>query len=116
MAPITEKLAFDDRATCSVLTTVRAAELPPNLSKRPKVRPEQRWMNTLPASLKTAAKMDGEHPDQAHDRAKWRQGIRKTNAATNGTNNLVSLLAAAVDAVRVSGHTIQVSWSIEVFP
>ncbi|EYC12765.1 hypothetical protein Y032_0046g1411 [Ancylostoma ceylanicum] len=46
--------------------------------KRPKGRPKQRWMDTLHADLKTV----GMHPDQAHDRTKWRQGISKAEPAT----------------------------------
>ncbi|EYC43008.1 hypothetical protein Y032_0507g2693 [Ancylostoma ceylanicum] len=37
--------------------------------KRPKGRPKQRWIDTLHSDLKLA----GIHPDQAHDRTKWRQ-------------------------------------------
>ncbi|EYC36474.1 hypothetical protein Y032_0893g2905 [Ancylostoma ceylanicum] len=46
--------------------------------KRPRGRPKQRWLDTLHADLKLA----GVHPDQAQDRAKWRQKIRKANLAT----------------------------------
>ncbi|EYB87852.1 hypothetical protein Y032_0256g368 [Ancylostoma ceylanicum] len=46
--------------------------------KRPKGRPKQRWLDTLHADLKHV----GVHPDQAHDRAKWRQKIRKADPAT----------------------------------
>ncbi|EYB86975.1 hypothetical protein Y032_0270g856 [Ancylostoma ceylanicum] len=46
--------------------------------KRPKGRPKQRRMDTLHADLKTV----GMHPDQAHDRTKWRQGISKADPVT----------------------------------
>ncbi|EYB86499.1 hypothetical protein Y032_0278g1176 [Ancylostoma ceylanicum] len=46
--------------------------------KRPKERLRQRWMDTLHTDLKTV----GMHPDQAHDRTKWRQGISKADPAT----------------------------------
>ncbi|EYC32637.1 hypothetical protein Y032_0002g1009 [Ancylostoma ceylanicum] len=46
--------------------------------KRPKGRPKQGWLDTLHADLKHV----GVHPDQAHDRAKWRQKIRKADSAT----------------------------------
>ncbi|KIH65377.1 hypothetical protein ANCDUO_04303 [Ancylostoma duodenale] len=49
--------------------------------KRPKGRPKQRWMDTLHADLKAA----GIHPDQAHDRTKWRQVIGRA-PPSNGTN------------------------------
>ncbi|KAL6728321.1 hypothetical protein Aduo_010102 [Ancylostoma duodenale] len=45
--------------------------------KRPKGRPKQRWLDTLHADLKHV----GTHPDQAHDRAKWRRKIRKADPA-----------------------------------
>ncbi|EYB87600.1 hypothetical protein Y032_0259g472 [Ancylostoma ceylanicum] len=45
--------------------------------KRPKRRPKQRWIDTLYSDLKLA----GIHPDQAHDRAKWRQRISKVDPA-----------------------------------
>ncbi|EYB96023.1 hypothetical protein Y032_0154g2995 [Ancylostoma ceylanicum] len=48
------------------------------LGKRPKGRPKQRWLDTLHADLKHV----GVHPDQAHDRVKWRQKIRKADPAT----------------------------------
>ncbi|EYB94626.1 hypothetical protein Y032_0169g222 [Ancylostoma ceylanicum] len=51
--------------------------------KRPKGRLKQRWMNTLHVHLKAV----GMHPDQAHDRIKWRQGINKADPPPpNGTN------------------------------
>ncbi|EYC37026.1 hypothetical protein Y032_0834g2591 [Ancylostoma ceylanicum] len=46
--------------------------------KRPKGRPKQRWLDTLHVDLKHV----GVHPDQAHDRVKWRQKIRKADPAT----------------------------------
>ncbi|EYC36881.1 hypothetical protein Y032_0847g2669 [Ancylostoma ceylanicum] len=46
--------------------------------KRPKGRPKQRWLDTMHADLKHV----GVHPDQAHDRVKWRQKIRKADPAT----------------------------------
>ncbi|EYC44370.1 hypothetical protein Y032_0463g1909 [Ancylostoma ceylanicum] len=46
--------------------------------KRPKGRPKQRWLDTLHADLKLARI----HPDQAHDRAIWRQRISKADPAT----------------------------------
>ncbi|EYC05843.1 hypothetical protein Y032_0080g1396 [Ancylostoma ceylanicum] len=49
-------------------------ELP---GKRPKGRPKQRWPDTLHADLKHV----GVHPDQAHNRAEWRQKIRKADPA-----------------------------------
>ncbi|KIH56319.1 hypothetical protein ANCDUO_13501 [Ancylostoma duodenale] len=46
--------------------------------KRSKGRPKQRWMDTLHADLKVVRI----HPDQAHDRAKWRQGVSRANPAS----------------------------------
>ncbi|EYC17971.1 hypothetical protein Y032_0029g1984 [Ancylostoma ceylanicum] len=46
--------------------------------KRPKGRPKHRWLDTLHADLKLA----GIHPDQAHDRAKWRQRTSTADPAT----------------------------------
>ncbi|EYB91708.1 hypothetical protein Y032_0203g1848 [Ancylostoma ceylanicum] len=46
--------------------------------KRPRGRPEQRWLDTLHADLKLV----GVHQNEAHDRAKWRQKIRKADPAT----------------------------------
>ncbi|EYB97808.1 hypothetical protein Y032_0137g2036 [Ancylostoma ceylanicum] len=46
--------------------------------KRLRGRTKQRWLDTLHADLKLV----GVHPDQAHDRAKWRQKIWKANSAT----------------------------------
>ncbi|RCN49909.1 hypothetical protein ANCCAN_03944 [Ancylostoma caninum] len=46
--------------------------------KRPKGRPKQRWLDTLHADLKLA----GIHPDQARDRAKWRQQTSKADPDT----------------------------------
>ncbi|EYB90790.1 hypothetical protein Y032_0214g2334 [Ancylostoma ceylanicum] len=46
--------------------------------KRPKGRPTQRRMVFLHANLKTL----GMHPEQAHDRTKWRQIISKADPAT----------------------------------
>ena len=46
--------------------------------KRPKGRPKQRWLDTLHADLKLA----GIHPDQARDRAKWRQRTSRADPAT----------------------------------
>ncbi|EYC13305.1 hypothetical protein Y032_0044g907 [Ancylostoma ceylanicum] len=48
--------------------------------KRPKGWPKQRWLDALHAYLKHV----GVHSDQAHDRAKWRQKIKKANTATEG--------------------------------
>ncbi|EYC22244.1 hypothetical protein Y032_0017g3237 [Ancylostoma ceylanicum] len=45
--------------------------------KRPKWRPQQRWLDTLHADLKHV----DVHPDQAYDRAKWRQKIRIADSA-----------------------------------
>ncbi|EYB89277.1 hypothetical protein Y032_0233g3071 [Ancylostoma ceylanicum] len=47
--------------------------------KRPKGRPEQRWLDTLHADFKLAKI----HPNQAHDRAAWCQRINKADPATN---------------------------------
>ncbi|EYC43085.1 hypothetical protein Y032_0504g2651 [Ancylostoma ceylanicum] len=46
--------------------------------KRPKGRPKQRWLDTIHAELK----LTGIHPDQAHDKAKWRQRISNADPAT----------------------------------
>ncbi|EYC01521.1 hypothetical protein Y032_0106g3740 [Ancylostoma ceylanicum] len=46
--------------------------------KRAKGRSNQRWLDTLHADLKHV----GVHPVQAHDRAKWRQKIRRADLAT----------------------------------
>ncbi|KIH63611.1 hypothetical protein ANCDUO_06085 [Ancylostoma duodenale] len=46
--------------------------------KRPKGRPKLRSLDTLHADLKLA----GIHPDEAHDRAKWRQWTTKADPAT----------------------------------
>ncbi|KIH69162.1 hypothetical protein ANCDUO_00498 [Ancylostoma duodenale] len=46
--------------------------------KRPKGRPKQPWMDTLHTDLRAA----GIHPDHAHDRTKWRQGIRRADPTT----------------------------------
>ncbi|EYB96246.1 hypothetical protein Y032_0152g2882 [Ancylostoma ceylanicum] len=43
--------------------------------KRSKGGPKQRWIDTLHSDLK----LTGIHPDQAHDRAKWRQRISKAD-------------------------------------
>ncbi|KIH68757.1 hypothetical protein ANCDUO_00905 [Ancylostoma duodenale] len=48
------------------------------IGKRPKGRPKQRRRDTLHSDLKTA----GIYPDQAHDRTRWRQGIRRADLAT----------------------------------
>ena len=48
------------------------------LGKRPRGRPRQRWLDTLHADLKIV----GAHPDQASDRNKWRNKIRKADPAT----------------------------------
>ncbi|KAL6729361.1 hypothetical protein Aduo_000422 [Ancylostoma duodenale] len=45
--------------------------------ERTKGRPKQRWLDTLHADLKLARI----HPDQAHDRAIWRQRISKADPA-----------------------------------
>ncbi|KIH64858.1 hypothetical protein ANCDUO_04827 [Ancylostoma duodenale] len=46
--------------------------------RQTKGRPKQRWLDTLHANLKLARI----HPDQAHDRAIWRQRISKADPAT----------------------------------
>ncbi|PIO69918.1 hypothetical protein TELCIR_08246 [Teladorsagia circumcincta] len=46
--------------------------------KRPRGRPKQRWLDTLHEDLKLA----GLHPDQAHNREKWRRNTRKADPAT----------------------------------
>ncbi|XP_062866921.1 uncharacterized protein LOC134329566, partial [Trichomycterus rosablanca] len=46
--------------------------------KRPKGRPKQRWTDTLHIDL-AAARL---HPDQAHDREKWRLRSRRADPAT----------------------------------
>ncbi|PIO64310.1 hypothetical protein TELCIR_14067 [Teladorsagia circumcincta] len=45
--------------------------------KRPKGRPKQRWLDTLHADLKSV----NIHPDQAFNRKKWRQHIRRADPA-----------------------------------
>nr|CDJ95465.1 RNA-directed DNA polymerase (reverse transcriptase) domain containing protein [Haemonchus contortus] len=49
--------------------------------KRPRGRPKQRWLDTLHEDLKTV----NIHPDQAFNREKWRQHIRKADSPTCGT-------------------------------
>ncbi|PIO70999.1 hypothetical protein TELCIR_07122 [Teladorsagia circumcincta] len=46
--------------------------------KRPIGRPKQRWLDTLHGDLKLVAL----HPDQAHNREKWRPHTRKAEPAT----------------------------------
>ncbi|EYC37585.1 hypothetical protein Y032_0778g2286 [Ancylostoma ceylanicum] len=46
--------------------------------KRPQGRPKQLWLDTLHTDLK----LMGVQPDHAHDRAKWRQEMRKADPAT----------------------------------
>ncbi|EYC26160.1 hypothetical protein Y032_0011g1591 [Ancylostoma ceylanicum] len=46
--------------------------------KRLEGRPKQRWLDTLHANLKHG----GVHPDQAHERTKWRPKISKADPAT----------------------------------
>ncbi|KIH60622.1 hypothetical protein ANCDUO_09119 [Ancylostoma duodenale] len=50
--------------------------------KRPKGQAKQRWLDTLHADLKLARI----NPDQAHDRAIWRQRISKADPVRNGKN------------------------------
>uniref|UniRef100_W6NDS5 Endonuclease-reverse transcriptase HmRTE-e01 n=1 Tax=Haemonchus contortus TaxID=6289 RepID=W6NDS5_HAECO len=45
--------------------------------KRPRGRPKQRWLDTLHEDLKAV----NIHPDQAFNREKWRQHIRKADPA-----------------------------------
>ncbi|XGW10231.1 hypothetical protein V3C99_012037 [Haemonchus contortus] len=45
--------------------------------RRPRGRPKQRWLDTLHEDLKTV----NIHPDQAFNREKWRQHIRKADPA-----------------------------------
>ncbi|KIH47498.1 hypothetical protein ANCDUO_22444 [Ancylostoma duodenale] len=47
------------------------------LGKRSKRQPKQRWLDTLHVDLKQVRV----HQDQDHDRARWRQKIRKANPA-----------------------------------
>ncbi|KIH54900.1 hypothetical protein ANCDUO_14951 [Ancylostoma duodenale] len=65
-------LRAEERTVCKVSLGL---EVP---GKRPKGRPGQRWPNTFHADLKLA----GIHPDQEHDRAKWRQRTTKADPAT----------------------------------
>ncbi|EYC19243.1 hypothetical protein Y032_0025g1262 [Ancylostoma ceylanicum] len=74
------KLALDGTAVLrankdTICKVVLDLEVP---GKRPKERPKQLWLETLHANLKYV----GVYPDQAHDRAKWRQKIRKADPAT----------------------------------
>ncbi|EYC21247.1 hypothetical protein Y032_0020g77 [Ancylostoma ceylanicum] len=62
-------LRADNAAVCKIALNL---EVP---GKRPRGRPKQRWIDTLHSDLKSA----GIHPDQAHDRAKWRQRISKAD-------------------------------------
>ena len=63
------------RASCdTVRRTGLELEVP---GKRPKGRPKQRWSDTLHADLKIV----GAHPDQAFNREKWRDKIRRANPA-----------------------------------
>lgn len=48
---------------------------------RPSGRPKQRWSDTLHGDLRIAKA----HPDQAHDRAKWRRLITTADPATRDT-------------------------------
>ncbi|KIH59697.1 hypothetical protein ANCDUO_10060 [Ancylostoma duodenale] len=46
--------------------------------KRPRGRPTQRWADTLHKDLRIV----GLHPDQAHERSKWRLQSRTADRAT----------------------------------
>ncbi|VDO85168.1 unnamed protein product [Heligmosomoides polygyrus] len=46
--------------------------------KRPRGRPKQRWPDTLHMDMKVT----GIHPDQAHDRERWRHDTRRADPAT----------------------------------
>ncbi|EYC31247.1 hypothetical protein Y032_0004g2049 [Ancylostoma ceylanicum] len=50
--------------------------------ERSRGRPKQQWLDTLHADLKHV----GAHRDQAHNREKWRQKIRKADADTEREN------------------------------
>ncbi|EYC05072.1 hypothetical protein Y032_0084g1763 [Ancylostoma ceylanicum] len=62
------------RADTATVCKVVLNQVPGN---RPRRQPKQRWIDTLHSGLKLA----GIHPDQAHDRAKWRQRISKADPA-----------------------------------
>ncbi|VDO27761.1 unnamed protein product [Heligmosomoides polygyrus] len=46
--------------------------------KRPRGRPKQRWSDTLHMDMKVT----GVHPDQAHDRERWRHDTRRADSST----------------------------------
>ncbi|VDP31243.1 unnamed protein product [Heligmosomoides polygyrus] len=46
--------------------------------KRPRGRPKQRWSDTLHTDMKVT----DVHPDQAHDRERWRHDTRRADPAT----------------------------------
>ncbi|PIO59033.1 hypothetical protein TELCIR_19516 [Teladorsagia circumcincta] len=83
VAPIVDKvrearLRWYGHVLCAKDDSVRKISLSLDVSgKRPKGRPKQRWLDTLHTDLKSV----NIHPDQAFDREKWRQHIRKADPA-----------------------------------